>query len=105
MRFTPTELTGDELELQAQVRSFLAEELTPGTHEPGLGMQARHDKAFSKKMAEQGWVGMALPKEWGGSDKKAVDRFNHQQVRKRRATRTLPACDLSRRTWLLDRHE
>ena len=75
MRFTPTELTTDELALQAEVRTFLAEELPPGSHEPGLGMSARHDKAFSKKMAERGWVGMALPKEWGGSDKKAVDRF------------------------------
>lgn len=75
MRFTPTELTPDELALQSEVREFLAEELPPGTHEPGLGMSAAHDKAFSKKMAEQGWVGMALPKEWGGSDKKAVDRF------------------------------
>lgn len=75
MRFTPTELTPDELALQAEVRSFLADELPPGSHEPGLGMSARHDKEFSKKMAERGWVGMALPKEWGGSDKKAVDRF------------------------------
>ena len=75
MRFTPTELTTDELALQTEVRAFLADELPPGSHEPGLGMSARHDKPFSKKMAERGWVGMALPKEWGGSDKKAVDRF------------------------------
>lgn len=75
MRFTPTELNSDELALQAEVREFLAQELPPGTHEPGLGMSARHDKAFSKKMAERGWVGMALPTEWGGSAKKAVDRF------------------------------
>jgi len=75
MRFTPTELTEAELALQSEVRKFLADELPPGSHEPGLGMQASHDKAFSKKMAERGWVGMALPKEWGGSDKKAVDRF------------------------------
>ena len=75
MRFTPTELTADELALQSEVRAFLAEELPPGSHEPGLGMSAAHDPAFSKKMAERGWVGMALPKEWGGSNRKAVDRF------------------------------
>jgi len=75
MRFTPTALTSDELALQSEVREFLADELPPGSHEPGLGMSARHDKAFSKKMAERGWVGMALPTEWGGSAKKAVDRF------------------------------
>ena len=75
MRFTPTELTTDELALQHEVREFLAAELPPGSHEPGLGMSARHDRAFSAKMAERGWVGMALPKEWGGSARSAVDRF------------------------------
>ena len=75
MRFSPTELTPAELDLQADVRAFLASELPPGSHEPGLGMSARHNRAFSKKMAERGWVGMALPKEWGGSDRSAVDRF------------------------------
>jgi len=75
MRFTPTELTDPELELQREVREFLAAELPPGSHEPGLGMAARADRAFSKKMAERGWVGMALPAEWGGSDLTAVHRF------------------------------
>ncbi|HAN07327.1 MAG TPA: acyl-CoA dehydrogenase [Acidimicrobiaceae bacterium] len=75
MRFTPTELNPSELALQAEVRQFLKTELAPGTHEPCLGMAARKDKAFSMKMAERGWVGMALPKAWGGSDRTAVDRF------------------------------
>ena len=73
MRFTPTELTEEELDLQQQVRGFLLEELPPGSHEPCLGMAARKDKDFSLKMADRGWVGMALPKEWGGSDRTAVD--------------------------------
>ena len=72
MRFTPTELTQEELDLQQEVREFLAEELPPGSHEPCLGMAARKDKDFSLKMAARGWVGMALPKEWGGSDRTAV---------------------------------
>ena len=75
MRFTPTELNDDELALQTEVREFLAAELPPGSHEPCLGMAARKDKSFSLKMAERGWVGMSLPKEWGGSARKAVDRF------------------------------
>ncbi|MYD34980.1 MAG: acyl-CoA dehydrogenase [Acidimicrobiales bacterium] len=75
MRFTPTELTGPELDLQAEVREFLAAELPPGTHEPCLGMAAYHDREFSAKMAARGWVGMALPSRWGGSDRTAVQRF------------------------------
>ena len=54
MRFTPTELTEEELGLQQQVRDFLQEELPPGSHEPCLGMAANKDKAFSLKMAERG---------------------------------------------------
>jgi len=75
MRFNPTELSTSELALQTEVRQFLKTELAPGTHEPCLGMAARMDKPFSMKMAERGWVGMALPKAWGGSDRTAVDRF------------------------------
>ena len=75
MRFTPTELTGPELDLQAEVREFLAAELPPGSHEPCLGMAADHDREFSAKMADRGWVGMALPSRWGGSDRTAVQRF------------------------------
>ena len=75
MRFTPTELTGPELDLQAEVREFLAAELPPGAHEPCLGMAADHDREFSSKMAARGWVGMALPSRWGGSDRTAVQRF------------------------------
>ena len=75
MRFTPTELTGPELDLQTEVREFLAAELPPGSHEPCLGMAADHDREFSSKMAARGWVGMALPSRWGGSDRTAVQRF------------------------------
>lgn len=75
MHFRPTELTADERLLQAEVREFLATELPPGSHEPGLGMAARHDREFSAKVAQRGWVGMALPSKWGGSDRTAVERF------------------------------
>ena len=75
MRFAPTELTADELALQAEVRQFLADELPPGTYERALGMGAGKDKEFSKKLAARGWVGMALPTRYGGHDRTAVDRF------------------------------
>ena len=68
-------MTGPELDLQAEVREFLAAELPPGTHEPCLGMAADHSREFSAKMAAKGWVGMALPSRWGGSDRTAVQRF------------------------------
>jgi alkylation response protein AidB-like acyl-CoA dehydrogenase len=75
VRFAPTELTPAELELQRDVRAFLAEELPKGTYEPALGMGAGKDKDFSKKLAARGWIGMALPERYGGHDRSAVDRF------------------------------
>ena len=38
-------------------------------------MGAGSDREFSRKLAAQGWLGMALPKRYGGHDRTAVDRF------------------------------
>jgi len=38
-------------------------------------MAAPRDQAFSQKLAARGWLGMALPKRYGGHDRTAVDRF------------------------------
>jgi 3-oxocholest-4-en-26-oyl-CoA dehydrogenase alpha subunit len=75
MRFESTELSATELGLQRELRAFLAEELPRGSFEPGLGMAGAKDAAFSRKLAARGWVGMALPRRYGGGDRSAVERF------------------------------
>ncbi|HZD67053.1 MAG TPA: acyl-CoA dehydrogenase family protein, partial [Acidimicrobiales bacterium] len=60
--FEAATLGRDEEGLRAAVRSFLAEELPPGSHLPGLGMDAEWSPAFSEKLAERGWLGMAIPR-------------------------------------------
>jgi alkylation response protein AidB-like acyl-CoA dehydrogenase len=75
VRFEPTELGPEELALQTKVRAFLETHLARGTFTPGLGMSAPKDPAFSRLLAEQGWLGMALPARYGGGDRGAVDRF------------------------------
>jgi alkylation response protein AidB-like acyl-CoA dehydrogenase len=72
---TVAELTGAELELRHQVRAFLRERLPAGTFEPGLGMASPADPQFSAELAERGWVGMAVPAQYGGRDATAVERF------------------------------
>jgi alkylation response protein AidB-like acyl-CoA dehydrogenase len=57
------------------VREFLAAELPRGTFVPGLGMAAPRDPAFSRRLAERGWIGMALPKAYGGGERTASERF------------------------------
>jgi alkylation response protein AidB-like acyl-CoA dehydrogenase len=73
--FTPADLDEPELELQREVRAFLAAELPRGTFTPGLGMAAPRDPGFSAKLAQRGWLGMALPARYGGHDRSAVERF------------------------------
>jgi alkylation response protein AidB-like acyl-CoA dehydrogenase len=76
VRFAWTELTPEELSLQAEVRAFLAAELgrEPGRR-PGLGMNGAASREFSRKLGARGWLGMALPKRYGGAERSAVDRF------------------------------
>lgn len=74
MQFDTTVLSPAELELREAVREFLAAEL-PADRIPALGMAADHDPEFSRKLAAAGWVGMAVPPEYGGRGRSAVDRF------------------------------
>ena len=74
MKFGPTVLSPAEESLRHEVREFLAVEL-PADHRPALGFAGRHDPAFSRKLAARGWVGMAIPPEYGGHGRSAVDRF------------------------------
>jgi alkylation response protein AidB-like acyl-CoA dehydrogenase len=75
MQFEMTELTASERALQGEVREFLAAELPRGSFTPGLGMNAAKDPGFSQKLGARGWLGMALPTQYGGHDRSAVDRL------------------------------
>jgi 3-oxocholest-4-en-26-oyl-CoA dehydrogenase alpha subunit len=75
MRFELGQLSEDEVALQEDVRAFLSAELRRGSFVPGLGMTAPYDPAFSRKLAARGWIGMALPSEYGGGGRTAVERF------------------------------
>src|SRR5258708_26054434 len=74
--FRWTELTPEELSLQAEVRAFLAAELgRDAGRRPGLGMNGAASREFSRRLGARGWLGMALPKRYGGAGRSAVDRF------------------------------
>jgi 3-oxocholest-4-en-26-oyl-CoA dehydrogenase alpha subunit len=75
LRFAPSELSPAELALQSEVREFLADELPRGSFAPGLGMASGRDQDFSRSLAARGWLGMALPRRYGGAERGVVDRF------------------------------
>ncbi len=75
LRFAPSELTDAELGLQSEVRAFLEAELPRGSFPPGLGMAGARDQDFSRALAARGWLGMALPRRYGGAERGVVERF------------------------------
>jgi alkylation response protein AidB-like acyl-CoA dehydrogenase len=75
IEFRPVELTAAERQLRTEVIDFLEAELPRGSFIPGLGMNAAIDREFSRKLGEHGYLGMALPTQYGGHDRSAVDRF------------------------------
>jgi len=75
MRLPPTTLTDAERSLQLEVRTYLDGRLPEGSYDLGLGMAAAVDPEFSKDLGAKGWLGMALPTEYGGHSRSAVERL------------------------------
>ena len=63
-------------EVRAQVREFLAEELAAGTFTTHVDTWLSGvDPAFSRKLGKRGWLGMTWPKEYGGQERSAMERY------------------------------
>lgn len=75
MRLEATELTAPERALRQEVRAFVAERLPEGSYEVGFSMIGAIDPAFSRDLAARGWLGMSLPREYGGGGRTAVERL------------------------------
>ncbi len=61
--------------LRADVRAFVAAELADMTPRQRASSWSGRDPAFSKKMAERGWIGMTWPKKYGGHERSALERY------------------------------
>ena len=68
----PTAATED---LRAALRSFLAIELAGRTPRERAQSWTGSDRAFSRKMAARGWIGMTWPREYGGHERSAFERY------------------------------
>lgn len=62
-------------ELRGQVRSFLGETLGGMPADLRARSWQGFDAAFSRALAGRGWVGLTLPKEYGGAELDAFARF------------------------------
>jgi len=74
-RFEPCRLPAGTETLRAEVRAFLADEL----RERAPALRARSwmgwDDDFSQKVGERGWIGMTWPRQYGGSERSALERY------------------------------
>lgn len=62
--------------LRRDVRTFLQSELEANRFTPNCdSWMTGFDPGFTRRLAEQGWVGMALPPEYGGAGRSVLDRF------------------------------
>lgn len=62
--------------LRREVRAFLAEELGPAYTAPERARSWNgYDAEFSRKLGARGWLGMTLPREYGGHERSALERY------------------------------
>ncbi len=74
-RFAPLRLPPETEALRAEVRGFLDE--TIGHEAPVLRARtwSRFDGDFSRKFGRRGWIGMTWPKDYGGHERSALERY------------------------------
>ncbi len=60
---------------RAEVKDFLAREMPPAPADVRSRSWLAFDAAFSRKLARRGWVGVTLPRQYGGADLDAFSRF------------------------------
>ena len=62
--------------LRREVREFLADEVARGDITPGVDTWlTQWDTAFTRRLAERGWLGMTIPTEYGGRGRSFMERF------------------------------
>ncbi len=75
LRFEPYDLPDTLAPLRAQVRGFLRAECAPFTAAHRSNSWNAFDPEFSAKLGARGWLGMTLPKAYGGHERSALERY------------------------------
>jgi hypothetical protein len=73
--FHPADMPPEAAALRAEVRAFCAAERAAGRFTPAVGSMVAADEAFSRKLGAKGWLGMTWPKQYGGHERTALERY------------------------------
>jgi alkylation response protein AidB-like acyl-CoA dehydrogenase len=69
-RFDPVELPPEAQAMRAEVREFIRE------HQHLMGFtRSGFNRDFSRAMGRRGWIGMTWPKQYGGHERSAFERY------------------------------
>jgi alkylation response protein AidB-like acyl-CoA dehydrogenase len=76
LALAPAPRSEDAEQVRGEVRDFLAAELAAGSFDSHVDTWLSGvDPAFSKKLGDRGWLGMTWPKEYGGHERSAMERY------------------------------
>ncbi|MDQ1002165.1 hypothetical protein QFZ28_002565 [Neobacillus niacini] len=63
-------------DLRSEVRQFIKDEIASGSFEPRCdSWLSGFSAGFSRKLGEQGWIGMTWPKKYGGGERSSIERY------------------------------
>src|SRR5580658_4191340 len=69
-RFDPVEIPPQAEELREEVRAFIKQ------HQAVMGFTRNSfNRDFSRAMGKKGWIGMTWPKQYGGHERSAFERY------------------------------
>ena len=73
LNFDPVTLPDSSEQLRPVIRAFIADNLPAGRRNSDF--TSGYDASFSAALGEAGWIGMTVPKQYGGSERGYFDRY------------------------------
>ena len=74
-RFDPVAMPAGTEALRSEVRAFIADEVARGAFTPSRNSWSSFDPDFSRKCGERGYIGMRWPRQYGGHERSALERY------------------------------
>lgn len=71
----PPQASFDEAALRAEVRAFVQSEIARGIIKPGRQTWTTYSREFSLRCAEAGYICMTMPRQYGGHERSAYERY------------------------------
>lgn len=73
--FDPPMLPAGATALRAEIRTFIAAQRAAGTAAPRVNSWSVADPAFSRALGQAGFIGMTWPRQYGGHERSALERY------------------------------